>query len=90
MSDVVRRRAEVTVRNTSNGALLIDLATGKCWQLNRIGADFIEAIETDRSLQAVCDALRDRYDVPPEVLERDLCRLSQELSDAGLIERTRG
>jgi len=43
-------------------------------------------IEGDRSLHDVCDELERRYDVSREVLERDLSRLTQELSDAGLIE----
>ena len=90
LSDIIRRRAEVTVRITSTGALLIDLTTGRCWQLNRLGADFLSEIETEKSLQIVCDALGSRYEVSAEILQRDLFRLTQELSDAGLIERTAG
>ena len=88
LSDVVRKRAEVTVRSTPKGALLIDLNSGQCWQLNSLGADFLSQIETERSLGDVCDLLGNRYAVSRDVLQRDLVRLTQELLDAGLIERT--
>ena len=89
-SYLVRKRAEVTVRTTPTGALLVDLTTGQCWQLNRLGADFLLQLETEKSVQAVCDVLESRYDVSREVLQRDLARLTQELADAGLIERAGG
>jgi Coenzyme PQQ synthesis protein D (PqqD) len=87
-TDVVRRRSDVTVRIIqSGGALLIDMTSGRCWQLNRLGADFLAQIDSEKALGQVCDTLGSRYDVPREVLERDLCRLAQELVDAGLVER---
>jgi hypothetical protein len=88
LSDIIRKRAEVTVRDTASGALLIDLATGKCWQLNRIGADFLSQLDTEKALSDVCDVLEGRYDVSGDILRRDLLRLAQELLDGGLIERT--
>jgi hypothetical protein len=90
LSCVVRRRPEVTVRNTSTGALLIDLTTGRCWQLNRIGADFLGEIETERSLGEACERLERRYAVDREILQRDLHGLAQQLLDAGLIDRVNG
>lgn len=86
LSYMLRKRAEVTVRSTPTGALLIDLTTGRCWQLNRMGADFLSQLDAEKSLEAICDALESRYAVSREVLQSDLVRLTQELSDAGLIE----
>jgi hypothetical protein len=83
----VRRRPEVTVRNTPTGALLIDLTTGRCWQLNRIGADFLSQIETEKALGDAYEILQGRYKVAPHVLRRDVQRLAQELLDAGLVDR---
>ncbi|HVZ85493.1 MAG TPA: PqqD family protein [Polyangia bacterium] len=87
LSDLVRKRAEITVRSTTTGALLIDLMSGRCWQLNRLGAEFLSEIETEKSLHDVFNLMENRYNVSREVLERDLLRLAQELLDAGLIER---
>lgn len=87
-SDVVRKRAEVSVRVTDEGALLVDLMSGRCWKLNRLGADFFSQIESEKQVTAVCDVLTDRYDVAREVLERDILRLAQELLEAGLIDLT--
>jgi hypothetical protein len=84
--DVVRRRAEIAVRDTPTGALLIDLASGRCWQLNRLAADFLSRLEKEQSLASVCSALGGRYEVAPEILERDVLRITEEMSNAGLIE----
>jgi Coenzyme PQQ synthesis protein D (PqqD) len=85
--DLVRRRPEVTVRATSTGALLIDMASGNCWQLNRLGSDFLSLIDTEKTLADIIGILGSRYEVSRDVLQRDLSRLAQELLDAGLIER---
>ena len=79
LADIVCQRPEVSVRNTASGAILVNLATGQCWQLNRIGADFLEQIRTERTIGEVCDALGSRYQVSRDVLERDVCRLTEEL-----------
>jgi hypothetical protein len=67
--------------------LLIDLTTGRCWQLNRPGADFVSALEEARSVTDACALVETHYQAPPDVIRRDLVRLAQELSEAGLIER---
>lgn len=87
LADLVYQRAEVTVRNTASGAILINLTNGQCWQLNRIGADFLEQIRTERTIGDVCDLLGGRFDVSRDVLERDVCRLAEALLEAGLIDR---
>jgi hypothetical protein len=87
LADVVCQRAEVAVRSTPSGAIIVNLATGQCWQLNRIGADLFEQIKTERTIGDVCDALKNRYAISRDVLERDICRLTEELLEAGLIDR---
>jgi hypothetical protein len=87
LSTVVHRRQDVAVRTTATGALLVDLGTGRCWQLNRVGAAFLSQLETPKALSLVFGSLQGRYSVPNDVLEADLCRLAGELLDAGLIER---
>jgi hypothetical protein len=76
------------MRATQAGALLIDMATGRCWQLNRVGAAFLTEIDGSNILGDVLDTLGQRYKVERDVLERDLLNLTQQLLDAGLIERT--
>lgn len=84
---VVHRRQDVALRTTPGGALLVDLGTGRCWQLNRVGAAMLSQLETPKALSAVRDTLRSSYSVSAETLEADLCRLAGELLEAGLIER---
>ena len=88
LADVVCQRPEVTVRHTASGAILVNLGTGQCWQLNRIGAEVLEQIRTERTIGEVCEALGSRYQVTRDVLERDVCRLTEELLEAGLIDRS--
>jgi hypothetical protein len=87
LSTVVHRRQDVAVRSIATGALLVDLGTGRCWQLNRVGAAFLSQLDKPTPLNIVCGSLQGRYGVAKDVLEADLCRLAGELLDAGLIER---
>jgi DNA-binding transcriptional ArsR family regulator len=87
LSDIFRKRPEVTFRSTPSGALLVDLNTGQCWQLNELGADFLSQVDPSKSIGELCDALGMRYTVSQATLRHDILRLTEQLSDAGLIER---
>jgi hypothetical protein len=85
LDDVLVRRADVLARETSEGAVLVDVVTGGCWELNRVGSALWSLLESPTSLRSVCDALRTRYDVAAGVIERDVLVLAAELSKAGLV-----
>jgi len=85
LDDTFVRRADVMARETPDGAVLVDVVSGGCWELNGVGAALWALLEKPRTLRSVCEALRLRYDVAPEVLERDVLAIAGELSKAGLV-----
>jgi hypothetical protein len=48
------RRADVLARETPEGAVLVDMMSGQCWELNRIGATLWSLLESPVSLRQVC------------------------------------
>ena len=74
-------------RETSDGAVLVDVVSGGCWELNHVGAALWALLDGPKTLRSVCDALRTRYDVAGEVLERDVLAIAGELSKAGLVSK---
>jgi hypothetical protein len=79
------RRADVLARETPDGALLVDVVSGGCWELNRVGAALWSLMDASTTLRAACEILRRRYDVAADVIERDVVALAEQLSSAGLV-----
>jgi len=87
--DTIRRRAEVVARDTPEGAVLVDMRDGNCFELNRVGAAVWSLLELGTTLRAIGEALRARYEVAPDVIERDVLAVAADLLKAGLVERPR-
>jgi hypothetical protein len=79
------RRADVLARETPDGAVLVDVVSGGCWELNRVGAALWSLLDANTTLRAACEILRRRYDVAAEVIERDVLAVAAQLSSAGLV-----
>jgi hypothetical protein len=86
LDDMVHRRPEVVARETPKGAILVDLADGDCFEVNRVGALFWASIESPRRLVEICEALGSRFDIGRDVLDRDLLKLVEALVRADLVE----
>jgi hypothetical protein len=85
LADTFVRRPGVMARETPDGAVLVDVVSGGCWELNRVGSALWSLLEPPTTLAVVCDVLRARYDVASEVIERDVLALIGDLSKAGLV-----
>jgi len=72
-------------RETPDGAVLVDVVSGGCWELNGVGTALWSLLDKPKTLRSVCEAMRARYDVAPEVLERDVLAIAGELSRSGLV-----
>jgi hypothetical protein len=78
-------QGHVEFRSVEEGGILVDLESGACFQLNRVGADLWKSLSGGATVGAAIDSLRSRYDVASEVLERDSLLLCDELLRVGLI-----
>jgi hypothetical protein len=85
LDDTFVRRFDVMARETSNGAVLVDVVSGSCWELNPVGAALWALLESPTTLRRICELLRARYDVAGGVVEQDVLAIAAELAKAGLV-----
>jgi hypothetical protein len=79
--------ADVTYKRVSDGALLLDGFSGKCFALNKLGAEVWSLLNGSRTLEEVCANLDSRLDVPPQVLRADVERFVVDLERVQLVRR---
>lgn len=65
--------------------VLVNLSDGSHFGLQSVGLRTWELVLEHHRLREVLSALETEYDVRPEVLERDLLRLADQLVSAGLL-----
>jgi len=79
---------DVVFRELDGEAVILNLGSGTYFGLDEVGTRVWALIEAHGRLRAVYDMLLDEYDVPPDVLERDLIRLVSEMAEKGLVIRS--
>jgi hypothetical protein len=78
--------ANIAASEIDGGAVLVDMASGQCFELNRIGLEIWHAIGRRQTLREIYDVLADRYPRAGERLMADLANLADALLAAGLVE----
>ena len=86
VDQVFRPRSEVAAREISDGAVLVDMKSGGCFELNRVGFEIWKLLQQKASISSICSALDGRYQVGPEILMTDVQNLVGSLIRAGLLE----
>ena len=81
--------AAIVVRPVPDGAMLVDLGRGHCWQVNRLGAEIWFLLDGRRTLREVCEVLRPSYDVAADVIERDVVTMVEDLLTQGMVAVTK-
>jgi hypothetical protein len=79
-------RADVSVRSLGDGAVLVNMTTGTCFELNRVGFEIWELLAGGATPKSICDALSKRYGTPQETLAPDVQRLLEALRQHELVE----
>jgi hypothetical protein len=67
-------------------AAILDIKSGIYYGLNAVGAWIWNLIQEPKPVYEIRDALLKEYEVEPELCERDLLALLQDLAAKGLIE----
>jgi hypothetical protein len=65
--------------------VILNVESGQYYGLNEVGARVWELIQQPRALAEIRTALLEHYDVEPEVCERDLRRIIEDLMANGLV-----
>lgn len=85
LGDVVSSRADVLSAEIDGEVVALDIASGACFGLDRVGADVWRMIAAPAAVGDVRDALTEIYDVDPDVCARDLIGLLEALRAETLI-----
>jgi hypothetical protein len=85
LADKVVVSPQVTAREVSGETVILDLESGNYYGLNPVGARMWQLMEAGNSLSAVCDAVAEEYNVPLDVLQRDVLKLARDLVDKKLV-----
>lgn len=86
IDDRVQLSTDVVVRLVGEETMLLDLASGNYFGLDPVGGRFWQLIEDGKSGPEARDSLLEEYDVEPEVLNRDLVALLEQLTAHGLVK----
>jgi hypothetical protein len=80
------REQEVAAKVIDGEAILINLANGIYYSMDKVAALIWESIQKRCSLEEMVDTLVRRYDVAKEEAAADVHRLAQELLQENLVE----
>ena len=86
LNDHLRIPDGVAARQLGGETVLLNLETGTYFGLDAVGSRFLELLERNGEIAAAYRTMLDEFEVPPEVLEADLLRLSEEMRAKGLLE----
>jgi hypothetical protein len=76
-----------SIRSThsQDGAIVLDIAQGKIYRLNRVGSRVLESLETGTSETDIADRISREFGVSYEVAENDTREFIQQLQRIGLL-----
>ncbi len=80
------QRSGIETRPMAKGAILVDMDTGRCYRLNRVGAEIWALLRAPLALPELCAEVAKKYDPPPAALEADVRALVTHLLTERLIE----
>lgn len=83
--DTFEVRDEVRSMQDETGMVLLDLAAGKYFSLNNVGALIWQQVVAGRSCQAISDSLRQRFQTSLEKAMADVVAFLNDLREKGLI-----
>jgi hypothetical protein len=85
MSDALKPATQVLARRLPGGAVLVDLATNRIFEVNETGAVVWELLADGLSRDDVLARLTETFAVDPEVARASVLRLTAELQREGLL-----
>lgn len=75
----------ISLTEVDDEAVLLDLNIGSYFGLNHVGAQFLSALQADKSVQQATAGILNQYQHSAASIEQDLQELLQQLLDNKLI-----
>ena len=86
LSQIISASKDVVAREVGGEMVLLDLASGQYFGLDKIGGRIWELLtERPRSLSDLCDVIEAEFDAPRSTIETDLQALLSSLGEQELI-----
>lgn len=76
----------VVSQPTRDGAVLLEMTTGDCFELNQVGAEIWAALAKGEALGGVIGTVASRYGLPASTIEADARSLIDDLLKKGLLQ----
>ena len=83
---IVRHMPNQVAADVAGETVLMSLARSRCYGLGEIGSDIWSRLMSPVRVSDLIDDLRQRYEAPPGVIERDVLQLLSQLSEEGLLQ----
>jgi hypothetical protein len=77
--------SEATVKPMDDHGVIVDMRTGKCWDLNQVGFAIWTLAAEGKSVADTIAAISTRYAVSSETSETDVFAFLRTLVNAGLL-----
>lgn len=81
----VRLRPDVVTTDTDHGTVLLDLLTGRYWQLNPTGTRILNALRAGHTPDRIATDLAETHDLPIEQANADVTATIDKLHAAKLV-----
>ena len=79
------RNPLIIYKPMGDGAVLMDMASGDCYELNRTGREVWERLSAGLSIENVITELAAAYEINRKVLSDDVTRLLEDLARRGML-----
>jgi hypothetical protein len=89
LDDTVTPSPHILARRMDAGAILMNTASGDCFELNAVGARVWDLIGRGYALEAILDQVVSTYAIDRATARDDLQRLIGELAQKGIVRITR-
>ena len=86
LSSIVSLSREQASADVSDEVVVVNLASGRYYGLNPVGARIWDLLRTARRVHEIRDAIVEDYDVDPTVCASDVVALLEHLAEEGLVE----
>ena len=85
LTTIVARDEAVIFTEIDDVIIMMDVDEGRYYELDEVGARIWAVIESGASVAAICDALREEYEVAADVCQRDVLDFVTEAQHRGVI-----
>ena len=85
-SPLIRRKGELLEAEVDGELVALHVENGTCYGFNGTATRVWALLEQPRSLDELCDALTEEFDVEREACAREVVALLRDLENDGLVE----